>query len=472
MTRRRVLISSFLSVLFLGGLVRGQAPVQEAAPEVAYSHDIAPLVASYCTTCHRGKDPSAGLVLDSYDAVKDEVESGELLARIHDELDPMPPVGRMSSRQRQLFEDWKEGGYVKESKDRPPVAYEPFVPPVLAPIRAEEGGMELLEKLQGHWVGSMNLMGQPFPWFAWDFRAIGPAHMHGIFEGGTLGNLFTSFFVADLRGTRTVMARNGGLLNGIYRTSYFVLDRVERAKGAEIYRLVDAYGGEGVMWMTLTFRGDRLEFEAHTSRMGMAAPPKRHMLFKGRRLHPELAEAAAKGVGFPKLEPERSFPEGLPLPDWGAGVPVTSYSYIWEDDGLDVTALGRAAGDPIRIDQMPHVGGLSVTIDRPKSLKEVPLEVYLSREPLTDAKGKLRMKWGMVDGELYDGLLMFPELSAGEDRFTFTYLHPGRYFLVVVADVNGDGYASKGDVTSRSVEVVVPAGETVSAEIRDLDVKN
>ena len=49
---------------------------------------------------------------------------------------------------------------------------------------------------------------------------------YGIFEGGTIGNLFTSFFVADFKGRRMLMARNDDILNGIYRTSYFVLDQV------------------------------------------------------------------------------------------------------------------------------------------------------------------------------------------------------------------------------------------------------
>ena len=81
--------------------------------------------------------------------------------------------------------------------------------------------------MPGHWVGKMKLMGKPIDWFAFDYRPISPSHIHGIFEGGSMGNLFTSFFVADYKGTKTIMARNGGILSGFYRTSYFVLDKID-----------------------------------------------------------------------------------------------------------------------------------------------------------------------------------------------------------------------------------------------------
>ncbi len=38
-------------------------------------------------------------------------------------------------------------------------------------------GFEFLEKMQGHWVGSMDIMSDHYDWFAFDYRAIGPAHV-------------------------------------------------------------------------------------------------------------------------------------------------------------------------------------------------------------------------------------------------------------------------------------------------------
>lgn len=151
---------------------------------------------------------------------------------------------------------------------------------------------------------------------------------------------------------------------------------------------------------------------------------------------------------------------------------MTSYSYIWEDDALSVEELARVSGDPYRIDQMPHVAKLRVSVERDKAIKTTPLEVYLSRTPLTDKNGKLLMQWGAVREDVFDGVLMFPELSAGEEEFTFTYLHPGSYFLTVVADVNGDGFASKGDLTHASIKLDVVPKKTTTVQVESIKVKN
>ena len=54
-------------------------------------------------------------------------------------------------------------------------------------------GFEFLEKMQGHWVGSMLIIADELDWFAFDFRATAPSQIQGIFEEGTIGNLFNSF---------------------------------------------------------------------------------------------------------------------------------------------------------------------------------------------------------------------------------------------------------------------------------------
>ncbi|MCR9246179.1 MAG: hypothetical protein NXI31_14205 [bacterium] len=450
-----------------------QSPEQgAAAAEVSYTNDIRPIVSNYCATCHHGDDPDGDFVLDTYEDVRGMVESGELLARINDERDPMPPAGMMSQRQRDLFRAWQDGGYLNVGDPAFAPEHEPFEPPLITPVDVTKHGFDLLERLQGHWVGKMNLMGQDMPWFAWDYRAIAPSHVHAIFEGGTLGNLFTSFFVADLRGTRTIMARNGGLLNGIYRTSYFVLDRVQKNGKSTEYRLVDAYGGEGIMWMNLAFTGESLVFTSHTSRLGLAGPPKRHMRFEGRRMHPELARSAAKAVGFPALDAAYDFADGLPLPDWGAGVPVTSYSYIWEDKDLSVLSLAKLCGDPIRIDQMPYLATLRVEFERGARLRDMPMEIYLSRSPLTAADGKFLMRHGYPSTATFDGVLMFSRLTACETEMTFTYLHPGTYYVTAVCDKNGDGYPSAGDLSHKSVKIEVLPRSAGEVRLPAVDVQN
>lgn len=475
------LISSLLAnaellgmVVILGLPIVGKA--QEMRDEVSYSNDIKPLVENFCTTCHAGDNPEGDMVLTSYAAVRKQAEKGELLKRINDPEDPMPEDGLLPQYMRRMFQVWAAGGYVNVGKKKPGgepgIKYAKFTPPKITPVDINRKGFDLLQNMQGHWVGSLNLMGQEHEWWAFDYRAISPSHVHGMFEGGTIGNLFTSFFVTNFKGKRTIMARNGGLLNGIYRTSYFVLDQAQQGRDWSYYRLVDAFGGKDIMWMELTFSGNQLEFNSYTSRFGLTAPPKRHMSFKGQRMHTKLAAKAAREVGFPKNVVDFDLSAGLPKPDWGKGVPQTSASYIWQEPGKNLIELGKLAKDPYRIDQMPHVAKLTVSVKRSPATRGKKLQVYLSNQALTYKRGRFITRYGYVREELLNGLLLFPEIGPKQDEFTFTYLHPGKYFLTVIADMDGDGLPSPGDITHPRMKINVRPKSHANVTIRDLTVEN
>ncbi len=474
-----LVIGSFLAATLIVMLTSetsyGQSGTSAAIQdEISYTNDIRPIVNNFCTTCHAGDDPEGEFVLTSYADVRKHVEKGELLKRINDAKKPMPQNGLLPPYMRRMFQVWANGGYVNEGSRKASLEskkYAKFEPPAITPVDINRQGFEMLEYMQGHWVGSMMLMGQNIDWMAFDYRAIAPSHVHGIFEGGTIGNLFTSFFVANFKGRKTIMARNGGLLNGIYRTSYFVLDQVKYKRNEAYYRLVDAYGGKDIMWMELTFSGDKLQFNSYTSRFGLTEP-KLHMAFTGRSRHPELAAAAAKDVGFPKPVVERDFSKGLPTPTWVDKYPQTSASFIWEDRSKSVLEMAKLSKDPFRIDQMPYLSSLTVKVQRTELTAGRKLHIYLSRRAITDGRGKFITQGGYVRADLLDGLLSFPELSSKQDEFTFTYLHPGKYFLTVVADMNADGYPSPGDITHRVTEVQVSPKSHSNVRVSNLTVQN
>lgn len=442
--------------------------------EVSYTNDIRPIVKNFCTTCHAGSTPEGEFVLTSYDDVRKHVEKGELLKRINDADDPMPQNGLMPTYMRRLFKVWAEQGYINKGKARPAGGgqkMQKFKPPIIVPVDINKRGFEMLKYMQGHWVGSMNLLGVDYEWMAFDYRPIAPSHIHGIFEGGSIGNLFTSFFVAKFKGKMTLMARNGGMLNGIYRTSYFVLDQVKYGNDWGYYRFVDAYGGKQIMYMELTFHGESLEFNAYTSRFGLTEV-KKHMAFKGNRMHPELATNAAAKFGFPKKVVDYDFSRGFPKPAWATKYPHTSASYIAEAHTKDLIELGKTAKDPRRIDQMPYLSQLSVSVTRNKTVDGKTLHVYLSRDALVDAGGKFITQRGYVREDLLNTLLSFPELGTKETDFTFTYLHPGSYYLTVIADMDGDGYPSPGDITHARRKVVLKPNSKQQVSITDMNVEN
>lgn len=344
-------------------------------------------------------------------------------------------------------------------------------PSAVVPINLDERpeAFDFLTQMQGLWIGSNKVLSWEWPWFAFDYRPIAPSHVFGIFEGGSMGNLFTSFFMANYKGIPTLMARNGGVLSGIYRTSYFVLDSMDHRDGGTWYRFVDAKGGADVMYMELLFVNDSLYWNAYTSRLGQNAMPTRHMTFKAQRADMQLAQAAAAQTGFPQKMPFWEFPEGL-REDWMYRLPgqdePRSASYLAQGESNDVFTLAQASGDPITILDHTFLGYLDATFVRHNQIEGDKLMVFLSTEPLTDAQGYL------LDEEAFNSVVLFPEIVAPEDQFLFTYLHPGDYYLTVIADHNGDGYPGAGDLTHPSVPVSIASGETTTITISNIDTQN
>ena len=444
---------------------------QPSGDRVSYEVDIAPIMQNYCTTCHGGNTPVRGILLTNYKDVRTYAESGNLLHRVNDRSNPMPPSGLLPSKLRKKIQKWAQGGFLKThdatGDQQDDYLAEEWNPSAVSPIDVTKEGFDLLEHMQGHWIGSMKIIRDEYDWFSFDYRAISPSHVHGIFEGGSMGNLFTSFFVANFKGTQTIMARNGGILNGIYRTSYFVLDSVSYENNERYYRLVDAEGGKRVMWMELTFSDSKLSFNSYTSRLGTFPEATRHMTFKATKKHTDLAAAAAKVVGFPKNIPDWDFSTGLPDPYIEEGDTISrTATYLWQDVNQEIETLARLAKDPYRIDQIPHLSKVTVQVKRTLEIKDKKLFIYLSRVAMTDEQGYFKT------GNITDEILSFPEIVGTQNEFTFTYLHPGTYYLTVIADANENGYVSPGDITHASKKVIVLPTSEQKIVVKGVNVQN
>ncbi len=330
----------------------------------------------------------------------------------------------------------------------PDTPNQPRGPVVINPVDINsQDGFDLLDKMQGHWIGTNRVIADDYPWFALDYRAITPSHVHGIFEGGTQGNLLTSFFVSEFKGKRTIMARNGGLLNGIYRSSYFVLDSVSQSSNGKFYRLVDAVGGRGTMSMELRFKQDSLYFNAYTSRLGAIVPPSRHMTFKAEKRNIELAQTAATAVNFPQNVIEKDFSSGF----------ITENLYVRPGNTEPRSAsFLEFEKDPFTILEHRYIAYLQVNVTRNPSILDKPLFIYLSKDSLTDQNGYLQAD------ALTNSLLKFPSIIESQNEFLFTYLHPGDYYVTVIADINENGLVDDGDIThvSRTI-TIIPEGEQV-----------
>lgn len=338
------------------------------------------------------------------------------------------------------------------------------------PVDITKDGFDFLEKMQGHWVGINKVIADDYPWFGWDYRAISKSHIQGIHEGGSMGNLFTSFFITNYKNKRTIMARNGGLLNGIYRTSYFVLDKVETlAINNKKYRFVDAIGGSKIMSFELRFKNDSLYFNAYTSNLG-ARVPSRHMTFKGKKEHLNLSQKAATETSFPKNEVEIDFTNGF-RQDYlyvEAGEnKAKSATFLAQSATNDVYTLAGESGDPYTIIEHPKLGSIQINLTRNSKIKDSNLFVYLSKDPLTDNNGVFSSNL-----EVYNTLLHFPTLTEKENSFLFTYIHPGDYYLTIIADQDNDLNISSGDITSVSMPFTLTDKEHKLISITNINNQN
>lgn len=343
----------------------------------------------------------------------------------------------------------------------------PADPTAVNPIDINNQGFEFLEKMQGHWVGESTTVAGNFSWFSWDYRAISASHIHGIYEGGSMGNLFTSFFVTDFENTRTIMARNGGLLNNIYRSSYFVMDSVSNSASEDFYRLTDAHNGNAIMWMELLFRNDSLYYNVYTSRFGQFAPTL-HMTFKGYNSDVSMAQSAALATGFPQNVPAFDFNGGFNESNFytNPDSELQSATFLAESSTLDVYGLAPISGDPVTIVDYPHIASLQVDVVREAVIDNDQLFVYLSRDPLTDGSGMF------ISVNAFNTVTQFPEILGSEDQFTFTYLHPGDYYLTVIADENGDFAPGVGDITHSSIPITITPGQVAQTTATNINVQN
>lgn len=80
---------------------------------VTYNQNIRPIVSITCATsgCHTGANPAPGFALDTYAQVKEAAMNRPLYTRIQSSTNPMPPTGRMSTTNINLFLAWRDQGY-------------------------------------------------------------------------------------------------------------------------------------------------------------------------------------------------------------------------------------------------------------------------------------------------------------------------------------------------------------------------
>lgn len=82
----------------------------DTAGVVTYQKQITALISKNCIACHSGSGASKGILLDTYAAVKAQLDNGKLLAAVKGTSIQMPPGYKITTCEMRQIELWKANG--------------------------------------------------------------------------------------------------------------------------------------------------------------------------------------------------------------------------------------------------------------------------------------------------------------------------------------------------------------------------
>jgi len=80
---------------------------------VTFDDDVEAIITTNCVGCHSGPSANAGLQLTGYANVRAAAEQGNLVGRINNASNPMPPSGQLPPETRQIIDQWIIDGYLE-----------------------------------------------------------------------------------------------------------------------------------------------------------------------------------------------------------------------------------------------------------------------------------------------------------------------------------------------------------------------
>lgn len=110
---KRYLLYSMIALLFsaCSKAIIEEEEVIIITEDVAYNPEVKNIMDTHCITCHGGAAPSASVALETYSDVRYFSESENLIDRMNDSQNPMPPSGLLSSEILSKIDKWAEDGF-------------------------------------------------------------------------------------------------------------------------------------------------------------------------------------------------------------------------------------------------------------------------------------------------------------------------------------------------------------------------
>lgn len=114
MNFRNVIFVLFIAVLFLNCSNNDDDANETPATRITYEGNIKSIMNNNCNSCHGNPLANgAPMSLTTYTQVKNAVEERRLISRINDPLNPMPFSGLMTQANRNLVQQWVDGGFLE-----------------------------------------------------------------------------------------------------------------------------------------------------------------------------------------------------------------------------------------------------------------------------------------------------------------------------------------------------------------------
>ena len=110
-----ILISFLMASCSSSEVANDDPVVVDPTQKVTYEKDVKNIINNSCAVsgCHTGSNPPAGILLTTYNQVRSQAENGNLIARMNNSSNPMPPTGILPSSTRSVIDQWKADGFLE-----------------------------------------------------------------------------------------------------------------------------------------------------------------------------------------------------------------------------------------------------------------------------------------------------------------------------------------------------------------------
>jgi len=113
---KKNLLTSLGIFLIFSNCTTTEIPLDDVEPiliNVTYDADVKTIIDNNCVSCHISGGQASFLSLTNYAEVKMSAESGSLIARMNDLVNPMPQSGLLSAQTRAIIDKWKADGFLE-----------------------------------------------------------------------------------------------------------------------------------------------------------------------------------------------------------------------------------------------------------------------------------------------------------------------------------------------------------------------